>query len=56
MIMNDEKQYVAGRQYAEFWIKHGGSLNNVESPDGWSDAKCNGFHDRIVEERRAIGA
>lgn len=53
--MFEEKEYASGRRYAEFWISTGGSLVNVDSPDGWSDAKCNGFHDRLVEERTATG-
>lgn len=53
--MIEEKEYASGRRYAEFWIETGGSLTNVESPDSWSDAKCNGFHDRIVAERKATG-
>lgn len=50
--MSDEAQYASGREYAEFWIRTGGQLTNVDSPDSWSDAKCNGFHDRLHEEQQ----
>jgi hypothetical protein len=49
--MSNEAQYQAGREYAEFWIRTGGDLVVQDSPDSWSDAKCNGFHDRLTEER-----
>lgn len=52
--MSAEAQYAAGRDYAEFWIRTGGQLANVDSPDDWSDAKCNGFHDRLTEERKKV--
>jgi hypothetical protein len=47
----DEQEYAKGRAYGDWWIKHNGNLKVDEFPENWSDAKCNGFSDRLVEER-----
>jgi hypothetical protein len=50
--MTEEQQYQSGWEYAGLWISHGGKLIVDELPDTWSDAKCNGFSDRLYEARK----
>lgn len=47
----DEQQYQRGAEYAEWWIGAGGKLLVEDLPPGWSEARCNGFSDRLKEER-----
>lgn len=46
----DEKDYIAGENYAKWWISKGGSTSVTECPPEWSDAKCNGFCDYLVSK------
>lgn len=50
-MTNDEQEYAKGRAYGDWWIKQGAPLRVDELPENWSEAKCNGFSDRLVEER-----
>jgi hypothetical protein len=52
--MTEEQQYEAGWQYGSWWISRGGTLIVDELPSNWSDAKCNGFSDRLVQERKGV--
>jgi hypothetical protein len=51
--MSEEQQY-AGWKYAGWWLSTGGKLIVDELPANWSDAKCNGFSDRLVEARKSV--
>lgn len=50
-MTHDEQQYQQGHAYGDWWIKSGGPLMVDEFPHNWSEAKCNGFSDRLVGER-----
>jgi hypothetical protein len=49
--MTDEQQYQRGVEYAEWWIENGGRLLVEDLPSSWSEARCNGFSDRLKQER-----
>ncbi|MBD8088989.1 hypothetical protein IFT48_03270 [Pseudomonas fluorescens] len=46
--------YASGWAYADHIVSQGGDLN-AETPDGWDEARVNGFFDRLAAERNAVG-
>lgn len=42
--------YAAGWRYAEWWMSKGGGLS-ADPCDNWTDARANGFYDRLQQER-----